>query len=107
MKKLKKACKNQQGFTLFEMMIVLVIISTLLLIAVPNLSKNQEMANKKGCEATVELLRAQKIVYEIEKNQKLGELNDLLEEGYVDSITCPDGSLLSIDDLAFNIKEND
>ena len=52
---MKKWLKLQKGFTLIEMLIVLMIISILLLIAVPNMSKNTKVANEKGCDATIDL----------------------------------------------------
>ncbi|MFA9559401.1 competence type IV pilus major pilin ComGC [Evansella sp. AB-rgal1] len=98
---LTKWRRNESGFTLIEMMIVLVIISTLLLIAVPNLSKNQDLANNKGCEATKDLIRAQLISYEIEKNIKVTDLEVLVTEEYVDTIICPNSSTkLTLADLS-------
>ncbi|SDY55167.1 competence protein ComGC [Evansella caseinilytica] len=98
---LRKEVKNKRGFTLLEMMIVIVIISILLLIAVPNLAKNKDMANEKGCEATIELLRAQKTAYEIETGNTLTDLETLLAQKYVDRITCPDGRTPDMKDLDF------
>ncbi|RSL34533.1 prepilin-type N-terminal cleavage/methylation domain-containing protein [Salibacterium salarium] len=89
---------RQSGFTMIEMMIVLLIITVLLLIAVPNLMKNNEVAQSKGCEATVKLLESQIGAYEVEHLEKPGSLEDLKEQGYVDRIVCPDNSLLTIGD---------
>ncbi|MFC5713355.1 competence type IV pilus major pilin ComGC [Thalassorhabdus alkalitolerans] len=91
-----KHIKNQKGFTLIEMMIVLLIITVLLLIAVPNMVKNNSVAQSKGCEATVDLLQTQVATYEVEHGDRPSSLNNLLEEGYVDRITCPDGSSLTL-----------
>lgn len=80
--------KNEKGFTLVEMLIVLMIISVLLLIIVPNLSKNNEVASTKGCEATVKLLQAQVHAYKLEKTQFPENLDVLKDSGYVDKTTC-------------------
>ena len=48
---------HERGFTMIEMMIVLLIITVLLLIAVPNMVKNNHVAQSKGCEATIQLLK--------------------------------------------------
>ncbi|KPD01109.1 ComG operon protein 3 precursor [Geobacillus sp. BCO2] len=45
---------NQKGFTLIEMLIVMMVISVLLLIAIPNITKHNSMINSKGCEAFFE-----------------------------------------------------
>ncbi|MBU9724195.1 competence protein ComG [Bacillus alkalicola] len=85
------------------MMIVLVIISILLLIAIPNLTKNQEMAETKGCEATKELIKAQVAAYEIDKGKKLVSLEELMSEGYVDRISCPGSDVdLTLESLKKN-----
>ncbi|UCZ54573.1 prepilin-type N-terminal cleavage/methylation domain-containing protein [Bacillus shivajii] len=90
--------KSEYGFTLIEMMIVLVIISILLLIAVPNMTKNKGIANDAGCDATIELLQTQVVAYQIENDQEIPDSIDELEE-YVDreKLTCPDGTKLTID----------
>lgn len=96
--------KKESGFTLIEMMIVLVIISILLLIAVPNMAKNQATANNKGCEATVELIKTQKLAYEIDTGKPLTDLNKLLDEQYVDTLVCPNGDEVTISHLNFSEK---
>ncbi|SER49980.1 competence type IV pilus major pilin ComGC [Salipaludibacillus aurantiacus] len=95
MNKFKKLLKGKSGFTLIEMMIVLVIISILLLIVVPNLTKNQEVASDKGCEATIEMIKTQVIAYQVEHNKLPATIDDLKGE-YVESTVCPDGSELRL-----------
>ncbi|MBM7097319.1 MULTISPECIES: competence type IV pilus major pilin ComGC [Alteribacter] len=88
---------RQEGFTLIEMVIVLMIISILLLIAVPGLGKNTEVANDKGCDATIEMLQAQALAYKAHHNKPVENLEKLKTEEYVTRITCPDNSELTID----------
>ncbi|MBB5173107.1 competence type IV pilus major pilin ComGC [Texcoconibacillus texcoconensis] len=90
--------KSEQGFTLIEMLIVLMIISVLLLIAVPNMAKNNEVATDKSTEATIDLLQAQIAAYEIENRETPESLEVLKKEGYVDQIECPSGGELTIVD---------
>lgn len=91
--------KCERAFTLIEMLVVLMIISILLLIALPSMTKNNEVAANKGCEATVKLLQTQVHAYEIEnKNTKLHSLDTLVKEGYVDSIECPNGEVPTFED---------
>lgn len=95
----------ERGFTLIEMMIVLVIISILLLVAIPNMTKNKDMASKKGCEATVELIRSQIIAYEIETGDKIkndDDLKKLENEKYVDTLKCPNGETVTYADVMFD-----
>lgn len=79
-------------------MIVLMIISILLLIAVPNMLKNNSLVKEKTCESTIDLLQSQAEAYAMENNGQLPQsLNVLKEEGYVDRIKCPD-TALTLDD---------
>ena len=47
---------GEQGFTLIEMMIVLLIISVLILIAIPNVTKHSKSIDEKGCAAYVNII---------------------------------------------------
>ncbi|MFB5662037.1 competence type IV pilus major pilin ComGC [Alteribacillus sp. HJP-4] len=87
--------KKDDGFTMIEMMIVLLIITLLLLIAVPNMTKNNNMAQSKSCDATVKLLESQAGAYEIETGDTLSSLEELADAGYVDRVTCADGEKLN------------
>lgn len=88
--------KNQNGFTLIEMMIVLLIISVLMLIALPSMTKNNEIVKSLGCEATIDLIQGQVGAYEAENNV-LPTLSVLKDEGYVDTIECPGNVPLVMD----------
>ncbi|MEX3710888.1 competence type IV pilus major pilin ComGC [Cytobacillus horneckiae] len=56
--------KKEDGFTLIEMMIVLLVISVLLIITIPNITKNNSEINNKGCQAFI------KMVYFKSKNSR-------------------------------------
>lgn len=99
---MKKYLSNEAGFTLIEMMIVLAIISVLLLIIVPNITKNSDVANKKSCDATIKMVQGQVGVYIAENNGTEPDSIDKLIpylEGYSsgDDLKCPDGSTLTIE----------
>ncbi|MBB6448887.1 competence protein ComGC [Geomicrobium halophilum] len=97
--------KKDGGFTLIEMMIVLLIISILLLVAIPNMVENSGVAQSKGCEATVDLLQAAVGSYHVEHGSMPSDLSVLEEEGYVDRITCPDGSDLSYSESSGEVSQ--
>lgn len=78
------------------MMIVLMIISILLLVSIPNMTKNNDVASEKGCEATIKLLQTQVQAYEIEHNQKVSSLEELKASNYVERITCPNNEALDL-----------
>lgn len=50
-----KRLNQQAGFTLIEMLIVLLIISILILITIPNVTKHFATIDKKGCTAYISL----------------------------------------------------
>ncbi|SDI32412.1 competence type IV pilus major pilin ComGC [Natribacillus halophilus] len=90
--------KNEGGFTLIEMMIVLLIISILLLVAIPNMVQNSDVAQSKGCEATIDLVQAQVGSYKVDTGDYPSSLSVLVDNEYVDSVTCPDGNRLNLDE---------
>ncbi len=92
----RKNMKNEKGFTLIEMMIVLLIISVLMLIALPSMTKNNSLVKSLGCEATIDLVQGQVGAYEAEKNT-LPTIEELHDGGYIDTVTCPDKKTLLID----------
>lgn len=101
---IKKWLRCKKGFTLVEMLVVLMIISILLLIAIPNMTKNNEVANDKGCEATVKLLQSQVSVYQLEEKKAPTSITDLVEGGYADQGSCPNGDQLELNNQLVVIK---
>ncbi|SFG11343.1 competence type IV pilus major pilin ComGC [Sporolactobacillus nakayamae] len=88
---------SERGFTLIEMMIVLFIISILLLIAVPNMTKSNTVVMGKSTEATVKLVQSQVAAYQMDNNGALPESLEDLQPAYVNSIKTSDGKTLSYD----------
>ncbi|MDP4085246.1 MAG: competence type IV pilus major pilin ComGC [Bacillota bacterium] len=84
--------KEQNAFTLIEMMVVMLIISVLLIITIPNVTKHNSNINKKGCEAFVKMVQSQVQSYEIEHDNQIPKgVDDLVSEGYLNFTKCPDG----------------
>lgn len=79
-KKLRK--KSVEAFTLVEMLIVLLIIGVLMLLFVPNLSKQKEVVHEKGDAAVVKVVDSQKELYEV-KTGKEATIKDLVKEGFI------------------------
>ncbi|MFP5113584.1 competence type IV pilus major pilin ComGC [Bacillaceae bacterium C204] len=90
--------KNEKGFTLIEMMIVMLVISVLLIITIPNVAKHNSNINNKGCQAYVKMVQAQVQAYEMDKN-KIPTMEELKTEGYIktDAQGCPNGNTVEID----------
>jgi len=92
-----KSLQNEKGFTLIEMLIVLLVISILLIITIPNITKHQSTIQNKGCEAFVKMVQSQVQAFEIDKNKVPASPAELQSEGYLTQTSCPNGDAVSID----------
>lgn len=85
--------RNQRGFTLMELMIVIVIIGVLAAIAVPAYSSYVSRAQERTCEANRRTILTAAGMYYIEHGNTYAEdIEDLSE--YLDnvaSLKCPAG----------------
>ena len=91
---------GNRGFTLLEMIIVLAIICLIFLLTLPNIQQKQEIINSKGCEALVEVVNSQILLYKIENDEEVDDIDQLIAAGYLKEkqARCPDGSLITIVD---------
>lgn len=88
--------KNQKGFTLIEMLIVLMIISVLIILIVPNLAEKGQEVNDKGCHALVSVVQAQVAAFTLEEGKAPVSLDTLATAGYIteEQKTCPNDTPL-------------
>lgn len=93
-----KIVKEEDGFTLIEMMIVLLIISVLVLIAIPNVTKHSKSIDEKGCTAFVKMAQGQVEAYKMEHHEN-PTIAEMIQEGYLPKeAACPDGTKIEIKD---------
>lgn len=90
--------KNEKGFTLIEMMIVMLIISVLLIITIPNITKNNTNINTKGCDAFKRMVESQAQSYKMENNKIPESIEELQTAGYLKATTCPDGTAVKLNE---------
>jgi competence protein ComGC len=83
---------NEKGFTLIEMMIVMLIISVLLIITIPNVAKHNTNINTKGCEAFERMVEAQVQAYKMDKGELPSSVDQLKSADYLKNTKCPDGT---------------
>ena len=78
---------NEDGFTLIEMSIVIMVVAALLLIIVPNVSKVTENTNETTSGAAIQIVEAQIELYKMQNPEKALEGEDLVKiletEGYI------------------------
>ncbi|CRH84951.1 competence type IV pilus major pilin ComGC [Streptococcus gallinaceus] len=82
MKRLLKM--KAKAFTLVEMLVVLVIISVLLLLFVPNLSQQKDKVKETGAAAVIKVVESQAELYEL-YNMGDASLAKLVESGSITS----------------------
>lgn len=92
--------KNNKGFTILEMMIVLSIIALVFLLTLPNIQQKEKIIRSKGCEALIEVANAQILLYEVENLSppKSKSMSDLISKGYLKDTQrrCPNGDTIEI-----------
>lgn len=71
-----------KAFTLIEMLIVLIIISVLLLLFVPNLTKQKDAVKETGSSAVVKVVESQAQLFEM-NNVGEASLSRLVEAGSI------------------------
>lgn len=92
-----KYVKKQNGFTLVEMLIVMMIISVLLILIIPNVIKQQGIINATGCDAFQKNVQAQVQSYMLENEGDVPTIDELETEGFVEFTECPDGEKIIIE----------
>jgi len=103
-----KMIKCQKAFTLIEMMIVLLIISVLILIAIPNVTKHSATIDERGCEAYVKMVQGQVEAYRMEV-KGVPSIENLVANEYLveGETTCPNGDTIVIDSTTGLVSSTD
>lgn len=83
MEKIIGKIKEENGFTLIEMSVVLLIIALLLLIIIPNIGGVQDSVGDTTDEAIVQTVESQKVLYEIDHGKKPTNLEEMVTKGYI------------------------
>ncbi|ERJ13787.1 competence type IV pilus major pilin ComGC [Haloplasma contractile] len=89
---------NKKGFTLSEMLIVLVIISSLMYLIIPNLTESMKKAEESSCDSYKQLVQSQIEAYKMDTGIDVTSIDVLVTNNYIKSNTCPNGDLLTIID---------
>lgn len=98
MKAIRNLQKSQKGFTLIEIMIVVLIIGILLAIAIPNFVKARETSRTKSCIANLKQIDAAKeqdaMDHNIAEGGAAANYLDYIKGGALP--TCPSGGTYTV-----------
>lgn len=100
---MKKIINDEKGFTLLEMLMVMFIISVLLLLTIPNITKHKKGVDETGCEAYADMVQTQVSAYEMVEGHLPTSLEQLKTAGYIGSTTCSDGTSLVLHDSEVDV----
>lgn len=68
----------RKGFTLLEMIVVIMIVALLMLITIPNIQKVVGIVQNRGCESQVKLVDAAILQYMVETDEIPTSIDDLI-----------------------------
>jgi general secretion pathway protein G len=86
LKYFRKLMKDEKGFTLIELMVVVVIIGILAAIAVPAFSEVSQKGKISRARADLRTLESTISIYYVEKNEYPEDLQVLENEGYIKAV---------------------
>lgn len=76
---------NKKGFSLIELLIVIVIIGIIVVIAVPNLLKSKQAAQETAAMAILRNAASAEVAYSARNNGDCGTVAQLQTQGYLDN----------------------
>lgn len=95
--------KDERGFTLIEMLIVLFVIGIILAIALPNLAKTGDVAENEADEANRKVLLAQAENYRLAEGSYPDTVQQLVNKGYLEEAPkCPNSG----ETYTFNVSSS-
>lgn len=89
---------KENGFTLLEMIIVIMVLSVLFLLTVPNIQKVASIIENKGCDALVKVVDSAILEYKLEYGMTPSSVHDLINEGLLseNQRECSNGKAIEI-----------
>jgi general secretion pathway protein G len=78
--------KSESGFTIMELMIVMLIIGVLMAVAVPKYASSIRLAREAVLKEDLQVMRAAIDSYTMDKQKAPQSLDDLVQEGYLKAV---------------------
>lgn len=93
--------KMHQGFTLIEMLIVLIIVALLMAIIIPNVSGQKERIERQAKENIAQIIDTQVNTYKMVEKDDQATLDELKSNGYLTDKQVAEASrLLGLDETS-------
>ncbi|MBR2802729.1 MAG: prepilin-type N-terminal cleavage/methylation domain-containing protein [Erysipelotrichaceae bacterium] len=91
---------KKDAFTLLEMIVVVMIVSVLFLLTLPNVTKVMDAVDSKACNALTKVADTAVVQYKLDYGRNPGSIDDLVNAGYLtaEQTTCSNGSHLYLAD---------
>ncbi|QQD85474.1 MULTISPECIES: competence type IV pilus major pilin ComGC [Jeotgalicoccus] len=88
---------QEDGFTLIEMLLVLLVISVLIILIIPNIAAQSRNVQDTGCDAQVKMVQSQIEAYTLNEGSPPTSV-DTLVPTYLstDQISCQNGDSITI-----------
>lgn len=87
---LKKLLRSEKGFTLIELMVVILIIAILVVIAIPVYNAAQTAAKKNSCYANLRTMNGAIATYQGNEDVEPGTIGALVPDYIKKAPSCPD-----------------
>ena len=89
---------NKKGFTLLEMVVVVMIVAILFLLTIPNVSKVIDSVDDNACDALTRVVDSAIVQFKLTYGQYPNSINDLIAAGLIseDQATCSNGKSINI-----------
>jgi general secretion pathway protein G len=82
----RKQCKHESGFTLVELMVVMIIIGVLMSFALPRFASAIKASRESVLKEDLAVMRTAIDSYTMDKQKGPGSLDDLVTEGYLRAV---------------------
>ena len=91
---------KSKGFTLLEMIVVVMIVAVLFLLTIPNISGVISLVDDKACDALTKVVDTASIQYKLKYGQLPNSVRDLVSAGFIseEQMTCSNGNTIYFSD---------
>lgn len=91
---------KKKGFTLLEMIVVVMIVAVLFLLTIPNVSKVIGTVDDKACDAQCRVVDSAIVQYKLEYGEMPNSVTDLVSAGLLDENqeNCSNGKSIYLQD---------